>query len=91
MAIVINAAPASLVIKIALISVSEVPSNIETTQEGIIANANPVTPSMSAVIVNTDFIFFEVYTLVSLKSSQMSTRIISLDFRASGVFLLNKI
>ena len=60
-AIVINAAPASLVIKIALISVSEVPSNIETTQEGIMASANPVTPSISAVIVNTDFIFLEVF------------------------------
>jgi hypothetical protein len=42
MAMVINAAPASLAIKMALISVSEVPGNYVTTMEGLIANANPV-------------------------------------------------
>ena len=65
-AIVINAAPASLAIKIPLTSVSEVPSNIVTTKEGIIASANPVTPSISAVIVSIDFILFEIYAPVVL-------------------------
>ena len=59
-AIVISAAPASLPIKIALVSVSEVPSNMETSKEGTIARANPVTPSISPVIVNNNFILFEV-------------------------------
>ena len=64
-AIVINAAPASLPIKIALGSVSEVPSNIETIIEGTIASAKPVAPSTNAVIVSNDFILFEV--LISWK------------------------
>ena len=59
-AIAINTAPASLPIKIAPGSVSEVPSNMETSKEGNITSANPVTPSSSAVIVNNDFILFEV-------------------------------
>ena len=58
MAIVIKAAPASLLIKTALGSVSEVPSNMETSKEGTIANASPVAPSSSAVMVNNDFILF---------------------------------
>jgi hypothetical protein len=57
-AIVINAAPASLPIKIAPGSVREVPSNMETIKEGTIASANPVAPSISAVIVRNDFILF---------------------------------
>gem|GEM_PF-6056848 len=61
---VINAAPASLAIKIAFISVSEVPSNIDTTKEGIVTSANPVKTSISAVNVSIDFIFFEVCTLL---------------------------
>ena len=63
-AIVSNAAPASLPIKIALGSVREVPSNMETSKEGTIANANPVTPSTSAVIVSKDFIFYLILELV---------------------------
>jgi hypothetical protein len=63
-AIVINAAPAILPITIAPGSVIEMPSNMETTKDGIIAIANPVAPSSSAVIVNNDFILFEVYLLV---------------------------
>jgi hypothetical protein len=41
---VINAAPASLAIRIALMSVSEVPSNIVTNKEGIMASAKLVNP-----------------------------------------------
>ncbi len=59
-AIVINAAPASLPIKIATGSEREVPSNMETIKEGTMASANPVAPSTSAVIVNNDFNLFEV-------------------------------
>jgi len=59
-AIVINAAPASLPIKIAPGSVSEVPSKMETTKEGTMASANPVAPSISAVIDSNDFNSFEV-------------------------------
>jgi len=59
-AIVINAAPASLAIKIAPGSGSEVPSNMGTTKEGTIARANPKEPSTNAVIVSNDFILFEV-------------------------------
>jgi len=59
-AIVINAAPASLPIKIAAGPVSEVPSNLEAIKDGTIANANPVAPSISAVIVSNDFNSFEV-------------------------------
>jgi hypothetical protein len=59
-AIVINAAPASLPIKIAPGSVSEVPSNMETSKEGTTASAKPVTPSINPVIVNNDFLLFEV-------------------------------
>jgi len=59
-AIVINAAPASLPIKIAAGPVSEVPSNLETIKEGTMASANPVAPSINAVIVSNDFNSFEV-------------------------------
>ena len=59
-AIAINTAPASLPIKIAPGSVSEVPSNMATSKEGNITSANPVTPSSSAVIVSNNFILFEV-------------------------------
>ena len=65
-AIVIKAPPASLPIKIAPGSVSGVPSNMVTTEEGMIASANPVTPSSSAVTVKNDFIVFEVYLVVRL-------------------------
>ena len=59
-AVVINAAPASLPIKIAPGSVREVPSNRETIKEGTMASANPVAPSISAVLVSNDFKLFEV-------------------------------
>lgn len=59
-AIVINAAPASVPIKIATGSVSDVPSNMVTIEEGTMASANPVAPSISAVIVSNDFNLFEV-------------------------------
>ena len=59
-AIVINTAPASLAIRIATGSVSEVPSNTETIKEGTMASAIPVTPSTKAMIVSNDFILFEV-------------------------------
>ena len=56
-AIVSKAPPVSLEIKIAPGSIREVPSKIETSKLGIIAIANPVAPSNSAVIVSSDFIF----------------------------------
>ena len=59
-AIVINAAPASLPIKIAPGSVRGVPSNMDTIKEGTMASANPVAPSISAAIVSNDFNSFEV-------------------------------
>ena len=43
------------------------------------ANAKPVTPSMSAVIGNSDFIFFEAYTLVSLSHHKCRCTIINLN------------
>jgi len=58
-AIVINAAPVSLQINIALASVIEVPSNTETSKEGIKSSANPVAPSNKVVIFSNDFIFFK--------------------------------
>ena len=60
-AIVIKAAPVSLQINIALASVIEVPSNIETSKEGIKTSAKPVAPSNKAVIVSNDFILFKFY------------------------------
>ena len=52
---------------------------METTKEGIIASAKPVTPSMSAVIVNSDFICFEVYKTGSIKIIRDSFEIKSLS------------
>jgi hypothetical protein len=60
---VINAAPASLAIMIPLMSVSEVPNNIVTIKEGIMASAKPVNPSISAVAVSSDFIFLKTKNL----------------------------
>ena len=78
-AIVINAPPAIRAIKIALASVSAVPNNIVTIKKGIIASDSPVTPSIIAVIVSIDFIFFEVYTLVSLSHHKCRCTIINLN------------
>ena len=64
---VINATPASLAIRIALMSVSEVPSNIVTNKEGIMASAKPVNPSISAVTVSSDFIFLSNLRIGSFK------------------------
>ena len=60
-AIVTNADPASLPIKIELEFSSDVPNNMETSIEGTIASVNPVAPSTSAVTVSNDFILFEIY------------------------------
>ena len=55
-AILSNAVPASLPIKIAPGSVRELPGKKETTREGIKASAKPVAPWDSAVMVSKDFI-----------------------------------
>ena len=58
--IVIKAPPVSLQIMIALESVSEVPSNIEISKDGIITRPKPVAPSRIAVAVSNNFMLFEV-------------------------------
>ena len=65
-AIVTNAAPASLPIKIAPGPVSEMPSNMERIIEGTMAIANPVAASTNAVIVSNNFILFDILDLISL-------------------------
>jgi hypothetical protein len=65
-AMVIKAPPVSLQIKMALTSVSAVPSNMDTTQEGMITSANPVLPSNIAVSVSNDFIVFEVHLILKI-------------------------
>ena len=55
-----KAPPVTLQIKIALESLSEVPSNMETTEVGIITSPNPVNPSNIALIVSNRFMLFRV-------------------------------
>jgi hypothetical protein len=55
-----RAAPASLATKTPPGSVSAVPSNPSATEAGTIARAKPVSASMIAVAVRSDFIWFKV-------------------------------
>jgi len=60
MAMVNSAAPASLAIKTPSGSVSAVPSKTPATEAGTTARAKPVSASMIAVAVRSDFIWIKV-------------------------------
>jgi hypothetical protein len=63
MPMVNNAAPASLATKTPPGSVSAVPSNPSPTEAGTIARAKPVSASMIAVAVRSDFIWIKVNSM----------------------------
>jgi hypothetical protein len=63
MAMVNSAAPASLATNTPPGSVSTVPSKTPATVAGTIARAKPVSASMTAVAVRSDFIWFKVNSM----------------------------
>jgi hypothetical protein len=81
MAMVNSAAPASLATKTPPGSVSDVPSKPSTTEAGTIARAKPVSASMIAVAVRSDFIWFKVNSAGFEKQT-------NLEFSAGGAAFL---
>jgi hypothetical protein len=80
-AMVNNAAPASLATKTPPGSVSAVPSNPSATEAGTIARAKPVSASMIAVAVRSDFIWIKVNSAGFEKQT-------NLEFSAGGAAFL---